>query len=88
MAQILIPEIRTLFSQKNFLDQQPYLTSILALLIQGQMYTLVLQYTLLIISKWNTLYLEIGMYIFRQWKIQHVLTVVGLNIQDQMFHES
>ena len=51
MTQILIPEIRTLFSQKNFLDQQPYLTSILALLIQGQMYTLVLQYTLLIISK-------------------------------------
>ena len=24
MAQILIPEIRTLISQKNFLDQQPY----------------------------------------------------------------
>ena len=24
MAQILIPEIRTLISQNNFLDQQPY----------------------------------------------------------------
>ena len=27
MTQILIPEIRTLLSQKKFLDQQPYTTS-------------------------------------------------------------